>query len=96
MLGIADFVRLRAGLAPPHWNSSPHGKCWDAGYETTAYFLDFVDEKIYPGFVACVNEWIGQQRMRDGWYDEDKLFAEVMPGWGWDVLWEQWCEASHH
>jgi hypothetical protein len=83
-------------LAPPHWNPSPHGKSWDAGYETTAYFLDFVDEKIYPGFVACVNEWIGQQRMKDGWYDEKKLFAEIMPGWGWDVLWEQWCEVYHH
>lgn len=85
-------MRLRAGLVPSHWKRSPEGKNWDAGYETTAYFLDYVDSKIYPGFVACVNEWLGQEVARDGSYDEQRMFAEVMPGWGWDVLWEQWCE----
>jgi hypothetical protein len=91
-IGIADFVRLRANLAPPHWDKSPKGKKWDAGYATTAYFLDYVDREVYPGFVACVNEWLGQECLRDGMYDEERLFAEVMPGWGWEVLWDQWCE----
>jgi len=89
-LGIADFVRLRAGLAPPHWTPSPRGKKWDQGYETTAYFLDYVDHEVYPGFVACVNEWLGQECERDGSYNEKRMFEEVMPGWGWDVLWEQY------
>jgi len=92
IIGIADFVRLRAGLEPDHWNKSPKGKKWDAGYEITAYFLDYVDREVYPGFVACVNEWLGQECLRDGCYDEERMFAEVMPGWGWDVLWEQWCD----
>jgi Peptidase of plants and bacteria len=94
IVGIADFVRLRAGLAPSHWNKSPKGKKWDDGYDVTAYFLDYVDSEIYPGFVACVNEWLGQECAKDGWYEEERLFGEVMPGWGWNVLWELWCEYS--
>ncbi|KAK2796684.1 hypothetical protein FQN50_009453, partial [Emmonsiellopsis sp. PD_5] len=38
--GIADFVRLQAGLDPPHWNrprsSRERGGRWDAGYQVTA------------------------------------------------------------
>lgn len=30
--GIADFVRLKAGLAPPHWKPGPRSR-WDEGYE---------------------------------------------------------------
>jgi Peptidase of plants and bacteria len=90
--GIADFVRLRAGLAPSHWRHEPKGKKWDAGYETTAYFLDYVDKDIYPGFVACVNEWLGQTCVKDGVYDERQMFEDVMPGWDWNLLWDQWCE----
>ncbi|KAF5374935.1 hypothetical protein D9758_000561 [Tetrapyrgos nigripes] len=49
--GIADFIRLKASLAPPHWNrstarpSDPSKGKWDAGYEKTAYFLDWIDRK---------------------------------------------------
>ncbi|KAJ3907233.1 peptidase of plants and bacteria-domain-containing protein [Lentinula edodes] len=55
--GIADCVRLHAKLSPPHWKRiapkgkhvpEPNGKWtwdwnWDAGYERTAYFLDWID-----------------------------------------------------
>jgi Peptidase of plants and bacteria len=92
-LGIADFIRLRAGLAPKHWKPTRTGS-WDAGYETTAYFLDFVDKQIYPGFVACVNEWLGQECAADRSYDETRMFSEVMPGWGWDTLWSQYVESQ--
>ena len=92
MEGIADFVRLRAGLAPSHWKTSPVRKKWDQGYEVTAYFLEYIDREVYPGFVAFVNEWIGQQTVKDGKYDEEEMFAEVMPGWDWDILWEQYLE----
>jgi hypothetical protein len=36
--GIADFVRLKAGLSPPHWNRAPEnrGHKWDEGYQKTA------------------------------------------------------------
>ena len=83
-------MRLRAGLSPPHWKPSPQGKKWDQGYETTAYFLDYVDKAVYPGFVACVNEWLGQECENDGSYNERKMFEEIMPGWSWSLLWEQY------
>ncbi|KAF9486421.1 plant basic secretory protein [Pholiota conissans] len=35
--GIADYVRLNEGLAPPHWMQQ-EGNGWDSGYETTAQF----------------------------------------------------------
>ncbi|KAJ3845305.1 peptidase of plants and bacteria-domain-containing protein [Lentinula raphanica] len=55
--GIADCVRLHENLPPPHWKRvppkgkrvpEPDGKWvwewnWDAGYERTAYFLDWID-----------------------------------------------------
>ncbi|THV01455.1 plant basic secretory protein [Dendrothele bispora CBS 962.96] len=48
--GIADFIRLKASLAPPHWNPSHRpsqgkGDKWDAGYEKTAFFLDWIDQR---------------------------------------------------
>ncbi|KAK7465537.1 hypothetical protein VKT23_005511 [Stygiomarasmius scandens] len=45
--GIADFIRLRASLSPPHWKHSNSGK-WDAGYEKTAFFLDWIDHRQPP------------------------------------------------
>ena len=37
--GIADWVRLRAGLGAKHWKQEADGK-WDAGYQHTGYFLE--------------------------------------------------------
>lgn len=41
-----DFIRLRHSLAPPHWKRSRPAK-WDVGYEGTAFFLDYVEVRIY-------------------------------------------------
>ncbi|KAK2787400.1 hypothetical protein FQN53_005311 [Emmonsiellopsis sp. PD_33] len=61
--GIADFVRLSAGLDPPHWNkprsSGERGERWDAGYQVTAYFLEWIEkEKVGEGAVGRVNDRI--------------------------------------
>ena len=37
--GIADYVRLRCGHGPPHWERRWRDCAWDDGYERTAYFL---------------------------------------------------------
>ncbi|KAJ5917685.1 hypothetical protein N7466_011239 [Penicillium verhagenii] len=46
--GIADFVRLKAGLEPPHWkkpkSAAERAKNWDAGYQETAYFLAWIED----------------------------------------------------
>ncbi|KAJ7146282.1 hypothetical protein C8R44DRAFT_757070 [Mycena epipterygia] len=54
--GIADFVRLNADLAPPHWKRvpGPHDT-WDAGYQTTAYFLAWLEEQAGDGTIRALN-----------------------------------------
>ncbi|KAI0931354.1 hypothetical protein AcW1_001230 [Taiwanofungus camphoratus] len=52
--GIADWVRLRAGLAAPHWKEG-HGDKWDAGYEKTAYFLGWIEEQCGKGTIWKLN-----------------------------------------
>jgi len=87
--GIADFVRLRAGFGAKHWREAPEGKKWDQGYETTAYFLDWVEKNVYEGLVAGVNLWLGEHEE----YDEAAMFGDVMPGWSWEILWGQYLES---
>ncbi|KAJ9298252.1 hypothetical protein DTO271G3_3857 [Paecilomyces variotii] len=46
--GIADFVRLKANLDPPHWkrpsNATDRPDRWDAGYQHTAFFLAWLED----------------------------------------------------
>jgi Peptidase of plants and bacteria len=53
--GIADFVRLKAGLSPPHWSRKEKSEKWDQGYQHTAYFLEWIEEKFGEGSVARIN-----------------------------------------
>jgi hypothetical protein len=53
--GIADFVRLKAGLSPPHWNRKDKPSSWDQGYQHTAYFLEWIEERFGEGSVARIN-----------------------------------------
>lgn len=68
MLVQTDYVRLQAGHAPPHWQKG--GEQWDAGYQTTGYFLNWIED-FYPGAVRQING-----AMRDKAYDE-KIFEQV-------------------
>lgn len=81
--GIADFVRLKAGLAPPHWIRG-EGEEWDAGYQYTAYFLDWLEGQYGNGTVQRVNECL-----RKGKYVKEqfwkRLFAKEV-----DELWEDY------
>jgi hypothetical protein len=66
--GVADWVRLKAGFAPPHWKR--HVDCdWDAGYERTGYFLEWLEKEHGADVVRRINE-----AMRECEYDEDKLW----------------------
>ena len=66
--GIADFVRLKALLSPPHWKKESGGD-WDAGYQHTAYFLEWMDTKFGEGSVVRVNE-----ELRNKKYEEQKFW----------------------
>ena len=83
--GIADFVRLRADLSPPHWSKEAGGD-WDAGYQHTGYFLDWIDGKFGQGSVIRMNE-----KLRIGKYEEkefwNSLFNRTV-----DSLWAEYSE----
>lgn len=83
--GIADFVRLKAGLDPPHWKKECGGD-WDAGYQHTGYFLEWIEEKCGEGSVRRIND-----SLRENKYDEDRfwkgLFGKVVT-----ELWEEYSK----
>ena len=67
---IIDWVRLNAGLSPPHWKREA-GEKWDAGYQATAYFLDWIEGRYGDGSIRELNEG-----MKDKEYDEH-IFKDV-------------------
>jgi hypothetical protein len=76
--GIADYVRLKANLGAPHWKkpttrqeASKHQ--WDAGYQNTAFFLDWLERKLEREgrLVAEMNEWLEAKK-----YEEDIFWKE--------------------
>lgn len=81
--GIADFVRLKAGLAPPHWTRG-EGENWDAGYQHTAYFLDWLEGQYGNGTVQRVNE-----HLRRGKYVKKKFWKGIFSK-EVDELWEDY------
>ncbi|GLJ24733.1 hypothetical protein SUGI_0472840 [Cryptomeria japonica] len=79
--GIADYVRLTAGLAPSHWVNPGSGDKWDQGYDVTALFLQYCDS-ISSGFVANINA-----KMASGW---DLGFFNDLTGKSVDQLWRDY------
>lgn len=75
---------MRAGYAPPHWRASGGDK-WDAGYDTTAYFLDWIEGRCGKGTIRKLNAY-----MKDSTYDA-KIFVAVT-GDPVDTLWSLYCE----
>lgn len=89
-IAIADYVRLNAGYAPPHWKKSGGSKVkWDAGYETTAYFLDWIEKKYGDGTIRGLNE-----RMKDEAY-KPALFHEIT-GLTVENLWKEYSSSLDH
>jgi len=68
--GIADFVRLKADYAPPHWVQPGGGDRWDEGYSVTMRFLDYCNG-LMDGFVAKLNK-----KIRDDY--SDNFFVELI------------------
>lgn len=79
-----DWVRLRAGYAPPHWVEG-RGGSWDAGYEATGYFLDWLEERYGYGTVQELNETLGKRP-----YDE--IVFKELTGRKIDKLWKLYRE----
>jgi hypothetical protein len=83
--GIADWVRLRCQLSPPHWRREPDGD-WDRGYEHTAYFLEYLEDRFGAGTVRSLNEKLRVERYRE------KPFWTELLGRPVSQLWGDYCE----
>lgn len=81
--GVADWVRLRAGLGPPHWQRGSGDK-WDAGYEHTAFFLEYLDSRFGDHLVRKLNE-----KLRIEKYDEKRFWTELC-GRPIEQLWDDY------
>jgi hypothetical protein len=96
--GIADFVRLKAGLEPPHWkkpqSAEERAEKWDAGYQSTAYFLAWIEDvRVGRGAVGMLNDrllrvgYVGEEEGNSGVGFWQSLFgAEIAE------LWEEYGE----
>jgi basic secretory peptidase family protein len=70
--GIADWVRLNSNLSPPHWKKEPSEK-WDAGYQHTGYFLDYLEQRYGNGTISRMNE-----KLRTDKYEEKAFWTELL------------------
>lgn len=77
-------MRLHAGFVPPHWKPKVAEK-WDAGYDATAYFLDWIEKHCGEGTVRRLNE-----AMKDSEY-EINMFKNVT-GESVDSLYALYCK----
>lgn len=85
--GIADWCRLNVGLSPPHWKHDWTNKKWDAGYQTTAYFLAYIEQKYGEGTIRRLNE-----KLRTDKYEEKRFWTELL-GQQVDQIWSDYCKA---
>lgn len=96
--GIADWIRLRAGLGAPHWKRPEkkediEGRWeWDAGYEKTAFFLEWLERKDGgEGTVVRMNEWWREKRYEGG-EDGDGGFWREVCAESVEGLWQGYLE----
>ncbi|CAJ2512899.1 Uu.00g010180.m01.CDS01 [Anthostomella pinea] len=82
--GVADWVRLRCSLAPPHWKRDDAGARWDAGYQHTAYFLEYLDVRFGDGTVRRLNE-----KLRVCRYEQKPFWTELL-GRPVEQLWDDY------
>lgn len=83
--GVADWVRLRCELVPPHWRREAEGS-WDGGYQHTAYFLDYLEARFGEGTVRRLNEKLRLQRY------EEKAFWTELVGRPVEQLWKDYAD----
>lgn len=84
--GIADWVRLNSQLSPPHWKKEATGK-WDAGYQHTGYFLEYLEKRFGEGLIRRLNEKLRIER-----YEEKRFWTELC-GRPVEQLWVDYSDA---
>lgn len=95
--GIADFVRLKASLEPPHWkrpqSADERASKWDAGYQHTAFFLAWIEDvRVGTGAIGMLNDRL----LRAGYVGEQESdcggdgFWRGLFGVGVEELWDEY------
>ncbi|KAH6607624.1 hypothetical protein Trco_003937 [Trichoderma cornu-damae] len=84
--GIADWVRLHCNLSPPHWKQEIR-EDWDAGYQHTAYFLEYLEQRFGHGAVRRINQKLGEEK-----YAEDVFWIELF-GQGVEDLFAEYTKS---
>ncbi len=77
--GIADFVRLKSGLSPPHWKKG--GENWDAGYQVTAYFLEWIEDRMGIDSVRKINQALQAEKYEEHVFWENLFGRKVGDMW---------------
>ncbi|KAL2153302.1 hypothetical protein VTH82DRAFT_4457 [Thermothelomyces myriococcoides] len=72
--GVADWVRLNCDLCPPHWKKETTGG-WDRGYQHTAYFLQYLEERFGEGTIRRLNDKLRHHKYRGEYFWLD-LFGQ--------------------
>ncbi|KAJ5902001.1 hypothetical protein N7495_002529 [Penicillium taxi] len=100
--GIADFVRLKARLEPPHWkrpqSAAERPSQWDAGYQNTAYFLAWLEDvRVGLGAIGMLNDRL----LRVGYVGESEDERVQGHSGFWNGLFgvevaELWDEYGHY
>ncbi|PSN71242.1 BSP-domain-containing protein [Corynespora cassiicola Philippines] len=88
--GVADWVRLRAGLAPPHWKRHADGE-WDSGYERTGFFLEWLEGRFGAGWVRKCNDGLREEKYKEGDFWKECCGESVGKLWG---EYQEWLESE--
>lgn len=86
--GIADWVRLNSNLSPPHWKKETSGN-WDAGYQHTGYFLEYLEGRYGAGTIRKLNEKLRTIKK----YDQKGFWTELL-GRPVEQLWSDYGKAT--
>jgi hypothetical protein len=82
---LLDYVRLKEDLGPPHWRPS-FGPNWNAGYETTAYFLAWIESKFGADKIKLLNQKLNTEKYNDS-------IIQGLVGVPITELWATYCES---
>ncbi|MCJ1463557.1 hypothetical protein MMC07_002165 [Pseudocyphellaria aurata] len=86
--GIADFVRLKAGLSSPRWKKEPGEleRKWGLKHHHIGYFLEWLEDKYGTGTVMTIND-----RLKDGKFVANKFWMNIF-GKGIGQLWKDYSK----
>ncbi|BCL73752.1 hypothetical protein TUMSATVNIG1_57370 (plasmid) [Vibrio nigripulchritudo] len=87
--GLADAVRIGAGFHKTREPNINNAKKWLGGYETTGFFLHYVQTKLDDQFLYKLNQ--SAKEMRDYTWSFDVAFRKIL-GRGVEDVWDEYVD----